>query len=430
MAGIEAVVPGGVGHRAIDHDLRRLAAAEIEDHLRRQRQPGQGEGRIDAPLEPVAGVGTDLQRAAGGGDGHRIPIGGFDENVGGGRGAARGFAAHDARERLRAGIVGDEHHAGGCVVGPAVERRQLLSAAGGMDAEIALDLACVEDMERAVQAEGEVVGDIDEGRDRAEADRLEPGLHPCGRGAVGDTADHAAREKRAAFRLERGVDRDADRAGKTAGDVGDRQRLQRAQPARGQIAGDAPHAERIGPVGRDLDEDHRIVEAAPVDVALAEGRVVGQLDDAVVVVGNHQLAFGAEHAVRFDAPDHAGLEIEPGAGNAGAHGGEHADEAGAGVRRAADDLHLFAPAAGAVGQGFDPAEPQAVGIRMGPRLDHAGDAERAERGFGIFDALDLVPEIGQRGQDRVEQCHGLQMVLEPVEGELHRGVLFCGPQAA
>ena len=48
------------GTRAVDDHVGGLAAAEIEDHLRGKLQPRQGEGRVDAAFEAVAGVGVDL----------------------------------------------------------------------------------------------------------------------------------------------------------------------------------------------------------------------------------------------------------------------------------------------------------------------------------------------------------------------------------
>ena len=64
------------------------------------------------------------------------------------------------------------------------------------------------------------------------------------------------------------------------------ERLQRAEPGGGEIAGDAAHAEAIGAVGRHLDVEHRIVEADRLRRKrwpIGESR--GQLDDALVILG-------------------------------------------------------------------------------------------------------------------------------------------------
>ncbi len=71
--GVELVGAVGVRHLARRHHVRRLAAAEIEDHLGGQFDGGGVERRVDAALEAVARVGVDLERAAGLGDLDRVP---------------------------------------------------------------------------------------------------------------------------------------------------------------------------------------------------------------------------------------------------------------------------------------------------------------------------------------------------------------------
>ena len=51
--------------------------------------PERGEGRVDAALEAVAGVGVDAQPAAGAGGADRVEVGRLDEDVGGGLGDSR-----------------------------------------------------------------------------------------------------------------------------------------------------------------------------------------------------------------------------------------------------------------------------------------------------------------------------------------------------
>ena len=419
--GVEPVGARGVGHRAVHHEVGRRAAAEVEDHRRGKVQPRKGEGGVHAAFEAIAGVGVDLQRPARGRDGDRVPESGFEEDVGRLGGAAGQLAAHDAGEGFGALVIGNDHHAGGEGVGLAVERQKLLASFRGVDAQGAVDLGGIEHMQRAVEGEGEEVGDIDQRRDRAQADGLEPRGQPVGRGSVGDAPDQAACEERAAFGLERGVDGNGDGAVEGARDDGDRQRLQRAQPPRREVARDPPHAKRIGAVRRDLDVDHRIVQAAKVDKARAQGGVCGQFDDAVMRIRQHEFAFRTEHPVRLDPPDHPGLEVHPRARNMRAGRGEDAHEARPRIRRAADDLNFFRPAPGAVGEGLDPADPQPVGIGVLHRLDHPRDAEGAEFGRRVLDPLHLHPEIGQGGKDRIQRSLGVEVVAQPGEGEFHRG---------
>ena len=264
---VQGIGAGGVGGLAVHGKLGRRAAAEVEDHLRGKIEARQREGGIDAALKAVAGVGIDLLRAAGGGDGDRVPEGGFKENLGGVRGAARGLPAHDSGERLRAVVVRDQHLAGAKPVALAVQRLKFLAALGGMDAKGATDPGDVKNMQRAVQADGEEIGDVDQRRNGAQADGPQSCLQPRGRGAVGDARNGAAGEMRATPGLEAGLDGDPDPGGSVALDHRNIQRFQRAKTACGKVAGNAAHAQRIGAVGRNLDMDHRIGKTAIVDEA-------------------------------------------------------------------------------------------------------------------------------------------------------------------
>ena len=165
-------------------DLGRLAAAEVEDHPGGELDAGGREGRVDAALEAVAGVGVDPQAPAGAGGADRVEVGRLDEDVGGRLGAAGAQAAHDAADRLGAVGVADQRL--GAVEGVvlAVERAQRLAGAGEADGDRAVQLVGVEDVQRPVAVVGDEVGDVDERGDRAEADGAQPVLQPLRRGAV------------------------------------------------------------------------------------------------------------------------------------------------------------------------------------------------------------------------------------------------------
>ena len=99
--------------------------------------------------------------------------------------------------------------------------------------------------------------------------------------------------------------------------------------------------------------------------------------------------------------------------------GKDADQTGAGIGRAADDLNLFHRRTGTARIGRDTAEAQAVGIGMGLRLDHLGDAEGAQLFGGIIDAFDLQPQIGEGMGDRVQRRLGREVIFQPGQGEFH-----------
>jgi hypothetical protein len=348
-----------------------------------------------------------------------IPEGAFEDDVHRLLGHAGRGAAHDAGDALGARVVGDHDGALGEGVSLFVERLERLAARGAMDAQIARDAGRVEDVQRAVAVEGEEVRHVHERRDRAQPDGAQPVLQPLRRGAVAHAPDHARREDRAAVARVR-VDRHAHRAREGAGDRRALDRLQRAEAARGEIAGDAAHAERVGPVGGDRDLDHRVhlgrvMRSEPVDETLAH-LAGGQLDDAVVLLRKLHLALGAHHAVALDAADLAHLDRGVDAGDIGAGMRDHRGDARAGVRRAADDLRL-APV------GLDAADAEAVGVGVLFGLEHLAQREAGEPRGGVVHLLHLEAEIGQRLGDLGHARGRVEMILEPGEGEFHGAVL-------
>ena len=105
------------------------------------------------------------------------------------------------------------------------------------------------------------------------------------------------------------------------------------------------------------------------------------------------------------------------AGNEGARRREHALHAGARIRRAAHHLDRIA------GAGIDHADPQPVGVGMLLGLGDARDDERREQLGLVLDALDLEPDHGELVGDLAERMIGVEMLLEPAEGEFHHGDL-------
>ena len=344
-----------------------------------------------------------------------VPQRQFDQHVGGRFRAAGRFAAHDAGERFDAVVVGDDAHRVVERVGLAVERQQRLARPRAAHREIAVHLRGVEHVQRPAAVVGDEVGDIDQRIDRPQPDRGQPLLQPVRRRAVLDAAHQAQREGRTQRRRRAEIERHLHRTGELALDRLDRRILELAHVGGGKIARDAVHAGAVAAVRRQIDLDHRIVEAGPVGVRRADRRVVRQLDDAVVIVGDLQLGFGHQHAAAFDVADLADAERDVLAGNVGARRREHAVHAGARIRRAAHHLDRIA------GAGIDHADAEPIGIRMLLGLDHARDDERRKRFRLVLDALDLEPDHGQLVGELAERAVGVEMLLEPGEGEFHHG---------
>ena len=99
------------------------------------------------------------------------------------------------------------------------------------------------------------------------------------------------------------IERDFDRAGERAFHRLGRAVLEVADGGGAEIAGDAVDAGTVGPVGREIDLDHRIAEAGTFRVGLPDRRVGGHFDDAVMIVGESDFGAGDQHAAAFDAAD-------------------------------------------------------------------------------------------------------------------------------
>ncbi len=265
-------------------------------------------------------------------------------------------------------------------------------------------------MQRPSAVEGDEVGDVDQRVDRPQADGREPLLQPVRRGAVLDAFHQAQAEGGAQFRR---FNRDLDRAGERALHRLGRAVLEVADRRGAEVARDAVDAVAVRPVGREIDIDHRLADAGPVDVRLADRRVGRQLDDAVVVVGNHQFGRRAQHAAAFHAANGADRQRDVLAGDEGAGRREHALHAGARIGRAANDLDRLAVAQ------FDHADAQAVCVRMLLGRNDVGDDEGLEQSGLVLDVLDLEPDHGELVDDLAQRCDGVEMLLQPGESELH-----------
>ncbi len=263
-------------------------------------------------------------------------------------------------------------------------------------------------MQRPVAVVGEVVGDVDQGVDRPQAHRGQLALQPLRRRSVLQAADQPPREGRAGVRS-----RDADFEGTWEGALHRRHRqvLQAADAGRGEVAGDAGHAQPVGPVGGHLEIDH-CFQAERLGGGRADGKVVRQFDDAVRFLGGLQLGGRTQHAVGDHAPHGPGLQGDAAAGDVGPDRGVDGDQAGAGVGRAADDLLAAVP-------GVDLADAQAVGVGVLHRLDDAGDREGLQLRAGILDVLDLEAGHGHGVHHLIDRGVGGEVILEPGKGELH-----------
>ena len=253
------------------------------------------------------------------------------------------------------------------------------------------ELLRVEHVQRPVEVEGHQVGDVDQRRDRPEADRLQPALQPVR--ARGRSSRRGSGGRPRSGRGCRAWPR--SRASTGSG----WRTLPVTRSALNGFSVPTPAAARSRAMPCTPSQSPRLgvtlisITASSRPSASAAGMPVArlgrQVDDAAMVLAELQLAAGAQHAVAVLAADLARLEVQVGAGDVAAGRREDALHAGARVGRAADDLDArprrCRPCRRAAGRRWDAARPRP---RSRPRsLQRLGRVGRC---------LDLEAEHGQR----------------------------------
>ena len=355
-----------------------------------------------------------MQPAPGGRRANRIEIGGFDKHRGGVLGAPGGGAADHPGQCHRSVVVGDHRHIGIEIVALVVERRERLARARQAYVNIAGERIDIEDVQRARAIVSDEIGNIDQRRDRSQTDRGQAALQPRRARPIAQAADHPPNEQRAGIGgLGIEVETHADRAFENAGNRIDRTGFQAADAGCREVARNAENTEAVAAIGGDRDIDDRIVEPGKRREGRADRRVVGELDNAFVLVADAHLALRAQHAESGNAANRALFQGYAGARDGRADWRENAFHARPRIRRAAHHVeHLAA--------GIDLADPQPIGVGVLLGGLDIGDGERRQGGAAVDHLLDLEAEHGQPVGNLVEGRVGLEMGLEPVQGELHR----------
>ena len=390
-----------------------FATTKFDHVARREVETFSDIVRVHAALEAVAGIRVDTQLPSRARRANGIEPGALDEDVRGRFRDTGGFATHDAGEAQHAAVISDDAHFLVERVGLAIQRQQRLALAGEAGVDLTLELVGVIDVQRTRTIQRDQVRDVDEGGDRAQADGLEPLLQPGWRGHVLHATHEASGEYgtgvlRRVFKAQS----DLDRVVEARVDPDRLFGLEAAEARCRQVTRDATHAGAVRAVGCQLDLDDRIEEAEHFREGLAHGGVGRQVDDAVMFLAQPHLAFRAEHAIGFDAADRRLLQFESCRRNDRSRAREHALHAGARVRCAADDLELFSP-------GVDDADAQLVGVRVLLGGHDVGHGEGGEVLCLVFNAFDLETDMGERVGDPVDGSVGVEVILEPGEGELH-----------
>ena len=328
--------------------------------------------------------------------------------------------AHDARDCHRAIAVADHEHVRVEIAVDPVEGGQAFAGASAAGADLgAAYEVVVEGVEGLARLQHHVVGDVNDVVDGAHARPHEALLHPGGRGAHLDPFNDAGREAPAEVG---GLDGHGDElAGAAAGlGVGAGWLTQGLARDRGHLAGEAKDAKQVGAVGPRRDIEHDIADG--IHQRRTDGGVLGQHEDALVLVAEAQLLLAQDHAGRVDAADGAQFQL-------GELPGMPIDEhrpfsgegdllAGGDVGRATDDHP--GPLAG-----VDGSEAEAVGVGVGLDAENLGHSHQLGLPLLADDlpALDLGDGIGHAAGELLGGEVDVDVVAQPGERKLHETTL-------
>ena len=369
----------------------------------------------------------------------RIPPRGLEQDVAALGAHFRARAAHDARDADHALGIGDRHRLPGERALDVVERDDPLAAPrAAHDHGGAAETGQIVYVHRLVELEHHVIRGVHDVVDRAHAHRLEPPPEPRGRRADACPADHGGVEPGARLDV---LDRDPDaanrfaRAGAAGGwhvdrfGAGNLRQAERRPVRRRELARHALVTQEVGPVGGDVHHEPRVSKREHVKQRRPGRSVGGELEDAIMLLAEAELARGAEHPLAYHAADRARLDAESlGPGHLGAEPGKRVALPHRDIGRPADDGQGFAAAI------VHPGEADLGGLGIGVRadLEHPGDDERRQLGVqrldGVAHLLRGQPDAarGVHGFEQVrDECLGrvevaAEEVLEPAEGDVHR----------
>ncbi len=188
---------------------------------------------------------------------------------------------------------------------------------------------------------------------------------------------------------------------------------------RRDVARDAAHRQQVRAVREDLEVEHHVRQRDALGERLAGGEAVAEHHDAVVLVGDLELALGEDHPVRELAAQPRALELAP--------VGHRSPGSATATVSPAPKFH--APQTiwrGSGPPGVDPAELQSVGVRVRARLEHEpGEHETLDPVLlgqaATRDLLDLDARERDPRAELVERRQRIvQVGLQPADRHLHR----------
>ena len=209
---------------AANRQLRSLAAANLQNQLGCVIGPRNVGVGIDPAFVTIAGIGLNLKVTAGTGNSAGGKIGAFQQHIHRIRATSFGRAPHNAAQTLHAVIVANTQAFVVQSIFLVFQRHKLFAFAGFANNQTAGQFVGIKNMQRTRQVIIDVVGNINQRRNRVQPDCRQTVFHPFGRfRLVVDTADITAGINRTSDLV---FNPDAYRVGKTAGRFLNFQRLE------------------------------------------------------------------------------------------------------------------------------------------------------------------------------------------------------------
>ena len=269
-------------------------------------------------------------------------------------------------------------------------------------------------MQRLPEFEHDVIGDVDECRNRTDGAALKATLHPFrGRRLGVDALEDATEIQRASIRC---IEDDGTLIGNAS-----RNFLHIHKPGLG--TGNGSHFARhtgqrqtIGTIRRQLEFELLIVEIEILADGLTNRRVSRQHQKTGSLFGNTEFLGRAEHAGRLDTAHLGNFDNEI-AGQLGTgQSARHAQTDGD-IGRAADDGRRLTTA------GIDLADIQTIGIGVLDDFKHLRDDNVVELGRDRLQAFDFKAGHGQQMGKLLARQLGVDKGTQPGFGEFHANCL-------
>jgi hypothetical protein len=180
------------------------------------------------------------------------------------------------------------------------------------------------------------------------------------------------------------------------------------------LARHAVYTETVGPVRRDLELEHVGGDRQHLGQRRPGHGTVVEHDDALVGRADRQLVLGEDHALRLDPAQARGAQLVA----VGQHRTGQGDGDGLALGHVGGAAHDLVGSAVAH---VDAAHPQAVGVGMRPRLEHAADHVAIGRADAVAkDTLDLGPGEVEALDELRRRQRRTHVVLEPEAGHEHQ----------